>query len=132
MSRKVLMVLLVAAMSTLVGCWSHSFSYADKTPAGEQEVGRTHLVFGLISDDPLMAYELCPSGVQGVHTQHTFGDMLLSCLTANIYTPNTVTVTCASGAAHNFYLDANDEVVAQQSFDENGTLVAENVKSDVL
>ena len=132
MSRKVFMFLLVAAASTMLGCWSHSFTYSDKAPGGEQEVGRTFLIMGLIADDPLMAYELCPSGVQGVETVHTFVDMFLTCLTAQLYTPNTVRVTCASGAAHNFYLDANEDVVAQQSFDEEGTLVAEHIKSDVL
>lgn len=133
MERNIFMITLLAAVMFMTGCFSTTFSYADRSPGRTDEVGRTFLIYGLInSNDPLPAYELCPEGVQSVETIHTFGDQLLGCLTIGIYTPNTVRVTCASGAAHNFYLDEDDEVVAQQSFDESGTLVSETVASDVL
>ena len=133
MKRSLTGILLLAAVTLVTGCFSTTFSYSNRAPGRTDEVGRTFLIRGLInSNDPLRAYDLCPEGVQSVETVHTFGDQFLGCLTIGIYTPNTVRVTCASGAAHNFYLDENDEVVAQQSFDEDGTLMSESVASDVL
>lgn len=133
MKRSALLIVLVAAMTLASGCFSTTFQYSNKTPGRTEEVGRTFLIYGLVnSNDALKAYDLCPEGVQSVQTVHTFGDQFLGCLTIGIYTPNTVRVTCASGAAHNFYLDEDDNVVARQSYDESGTLVSETVASDVL
>lgn len=127
-------LILTLALSTfLVGCYSSTFQYSNKSPGRTEQVGRTFLIFGLVnSNEVLRAQDLCPEGVQGVETIHTFGNMFLSCLTFNIYTPNTVRVTCQSGAAHNFYLNDEEEVVAQQSFDSEGNMIAETVSSDVL
>lgn len=133
MKRSTRMIMLLAAVALSTGCFSTTFSYTNKAPGRTEEVGRSFLIRGLIDlNDPLRAYELCPEGVQSVETIHTFGDGFLGCLTVGIYTPNTVRVTCAAGAAHNFYLDEQDEVVAQQSFDESGQLISESVASDVL
>ena len=133
MNRNVTGILLLAAVTLLTGCFSTTFSYSNRAPGRTDEVGRTFLIRGLInSNDPLKAYDLCPEGVSSVEVIHTFGDQFLGCLTIGIYTPNTVRVTCQSGAAHNFYLDADDEVIAQQSFDETGALLNESVASDVL
>lgn len=133
MKRSITGILLLAAVTFLTGCFSTTFSYSNRAPGRTDEVGRTFLIRGVVnSNDPLRAFDLCPEGVSSVETLHTFGDSFLGCLTLQIYTPNTVRVTCQSGAAHNFYLDAEDEVVAQQSFDENGTLMSESVASDVL
>ncbi len=133
MKRSVSVIVLLAAVSFMTGCFSTTFSYTNKTPGRTEDVGRTFLIRGLVDlNDPLRAYELCPEGVQSVETVHTFGDQFLGCITVGIYTPNTVRVTCAGGGAHNFYLNEDDEVVAQQSFDENDTMVSEVVASDVL
>lgn len=133
MKRSVCMIVLLAAVTFVTGCFSTTFSYTNKSPGRTEDVGRTFLIRGLVDlNDPLRAYELCPEGVQSVQTVHTFGDGFLGCITAGIYTPNTVRVTCAAGSAHNFYLNESDEVVAQQSFDETGTMVSETVASDIL
>lgn len=130
MKRHILLALLLSAAMLATGCFSTTFQYSSKAPAaGEpQEAGRAFLIRGLINlNDPLRAYDYCPSGVQSVETVHTFGDMFLGCLTAGIYSPNTVRVTCASGAAHNFYLDENDDVVAHQSVDASGNVLSEEL-----
>lgn len=133
MNRSISGILLLVAVTFLTGCFSTTFSYSNRSPGRTDEVGRTFLIRGLInSNDPLRAYDLCPEGVASVEVIHTFGDQFLGCLTIGIYTPNTVRVTCQSGAAHNFYLDDNDEVLASQSFDESGELLSESVASDVL
>lgn len=129
MKRHILLALLLSAAMFATGCFSTTFQYSSRAPAGQaQEAGRAFLIRGLINlNDPLRAYDYCPSGVQSVETVHTFGDMFLGCLTASIYTPNTVKVTCASGAAHNFFLDENDSVVARQSVDASGAVVSEEI-----
>ncbi len=133
MKRSITGIPLLAAVTMLTGCFSTTFSYSNRAPGRTDEVGRTFLIRGLVnSNDPLRAYDLCPEGVSGVEVIHTFGDQFLGCLTIGIYTPNTVRVTCQSGAAHNFYLDANDDVIAHSSFDESGELLNESLVSDVL
>ena len=129
--KKTLLALIIVFFST--GCLSSVFQYSNKTPGRTEQVGRTFLIFGIVnSNDVLRANDLCPEGIQSVETIHTFGNLFLACLTFNIYTPNTVRVTCQSGAAHNFYLNEDDEVVAQQTFDVEGKMIAETVSSDVL
>lgn len=133
MKRSVCMIVLLAAVTFITGCFSTTFSYTNRSPGRTEDVGRTFLIRGLVDlNDPLRAYELCPEGVQSVQTVHTFGDGFLGCITVGIYTPNTVRVTCAAGAAHNFYLNEEDEVVAHQTFDEAGTMVSETFSSDIL
>lgn len=133
MKRSICMILLLAAVTFLTGCWSTTFTYSNKAPGRVEEVGRTFYIFGLIDgNDALRGYELCPEGVQSVQKIHTFGDMLLTCITLSIYSPNTVRVTCVGGGGHNFYLDENDDVVAHQSFDSNGEVIDEAISSDIL
>lgn len=133
MKRSITGILLLAAVTLVTGCFSTTFSYSNRSPGRTDEVGRTFLLRGVVnSNDPLKAYDLCPEGVASVETIHTFGDGFLGCITFQIYTPNTVRVTCQSGAAHNFYLDENDEVIASSSYDEDGTLTSQSVASDVL
>ena len=134
MKRSVCTILLLAAAVTLLaGCWKTTFVYNKGVPGRVEEVGRTFMLLGLIDrNDPLRAYELCPEGVKSVEKVHTFGDGLLTCLTLTIYSPNTIRVTCKGGAGHNFYLDEDDELIAQQRFDEDGSLVGEPITSDIL
>lgn len=53
-------------------------------------------VFGLIPPSTVETKAQCPSGVARVETQHSFLNMLASFLTWNIYSPVSITVTCAS------------------------------------
>lgn len=132
MKRTACGFLLLAAATFLSGCYSTTFSYSNRAPGRLEEVNRTFLIRGLVnSNDPLRAYEVCPEGVASVEVVHTFVDSLLGCVTLQIYTPNTVRVTCQGGAAHDFYLDENDEVIAQQSYD-HGMSLDHTVASDVL
>lgn len=128
-----LVAALLVLLSGLTGCYRQTFVYPDRGTAAVQEVGVTHLIYGLVTSDPYVkAFEICPTGVAQVDTVVTFGDGFLGCLTAGIYTPNTVVVTCASGTGHNFYLDENDKVVAHEVLDEQGAVVDTRLVSDVL
>jgi Bor protein len=54
-------------------------------------------IFGLVPPKTVEAASECPNGVATVETQHSFLNSLVAFLTLDIYTPMTITVTCASG-----------------------------------
>lgn len=127
------LLLLIAVGS--VGCMRTTFEYPDRQPGQTVDVSRTFYVFGLIDGNkrPLVAHEVCGGPVQSVQTIHTLGNMCLGCITLNIYTPNTVRITCAAGSVHNFYLDEEDTVVGHEVVDgETGEVVQREFRSDVI
>jgi hypothetical protein len=69
-------------------------------PAGTQVIEKSFAsgwVYGLVPPSPVQAMSQCPSGVSKVETQLSFVNQLVSALTAGIYTPMWIKVTCASG-----------------------------------
>jgi len=52
-------------------------------------------IYGLIPPAPLATQSSCPSGVSKVETQMSFLNGLVGGITWGIYTPITITVTCA-------------------------------------
>ena len=54
-------------------------------------------ILGLVPPPPVETAGKCPNGVAKVETQQTFLNGLVSFLTSGIYTPWSVTVSCASG-----------------------------------
>jgi hypothetical protein len=52
---------------------------------------------GIISPDPIDAKAACVNGVARVETQHSFLNQLVGIATLAIYTPISITVTCATG-----------------------------------
>lgn len=135
MKKTALLLTLLMAVATLSGCYKTSFAYNNMRPSGDvTEESRTHLLFGLVAPDrAYRADRVCPGGVQSVEYYASFGNMCLSCLTINIYTPRTVKVTCAAGGAHNFYLNEQDQVVAHESIDPvTGQSTVEDFSSSVF
>ena len=55
-------------------------------------------VFGLVPAKPIDFRQQCPSGAAVVETQQSFANGLVRLVTLGIYTPQSVRVTCASGA----------------------------------
>ena len=129
---------LLGALLTLIpltGCYKTSFVYTNASPGDVTEESRTFMFFGLSGPDkPYRADKVCAGkGVQSVETFASFGNSCVSCISLQIYTPRTVKVTCASGSAHNFYLDDQDRVVAHELVDsKTGRTVTEDFTSDVL
>jgi hypothetical protein len=137
MKNVVLLVALVTmAFGSLVGCRSNTFDYPDRQADGRMmEESRAFLLYGLIdsNDGPLIAHQLCNGPVKSVETVHTIGNMCVSCITLNIYTPNTVRVECASGVGHQFYLDENDVAVGHEEIDlETGEVLQSNFQADFI
>jgi len=56
-------------------------------------------IFGLVAADPIETRQSCPTGVAIVTTETSFMNGLLGALTIGIWTPQHVTITCASGTA---------------------------------
>ena len=54
-------------------------------------------IFGLVAPSPVETMSKCPGGVAKVETQLSFVNQLVGWLTAYIYTPMSIKVTCAQG-----------------------------------
>ncbi len=136
MKNVFVVALLAISLGGLMGCLSNTFDYPNRDSDGRiMEEGRTFYVFGLVdgNDGPLVAHQVCNGPVKSVESIHTLGNMCVGCLTLNIYTPNTVVVTCAAGTAHNFYLDEDDAVVGHEVIDvESGEIMESNFQADFI
>ena len=136
MKNVFVVALLAISLGGLMGCLSNTFDYPSRDSDGRiMEEGRSFLFFGLVdsNDGPLVAHQVCNGPVKSVETIHTLGNMCVGCLTLNIYTPNTVVVTCAAGTAHNFYLDEDDAVVGHEVIDvESGEIMESNFQADFI
>lgn len=131
-----LIALLTMVFGGLLGCRSNVFDYPSRQSDGrEVEESRTFFIYGLIdgNDGPIIAHQLCNGPVKSVETVHTIGNICLSCITLQIYTPNTVRITCASGVGHQFYLDENDVAVGHEAIDlETGEVLESNFQADFI
>jgi len=97
-SRQLLAVAVLAVAST--GCFQQVVRSG--LPAGQTIVDQPWVstwIFGLVEADPIDVRVQCPRGVAVVRTQQSFANGLVGILTLGIYTPQHVTVTCASGTA---------------------------------
>lgn len=71
-------------------------------PAGTTTISRpwtATYVFGLVAAKEIETASQCPGGVARVETQQSFLNSLAGMLTFGIYTPQTVTITCAAGGS---------------------------------
>ena len=80
------------------GCYHVSvITCAPASPTVIDKQWQNSFVFGLVPPDQLESRGQCNWGVAKVETERSFLNGLVGALTANIYTPIHVTVTCASG-----------------------------------
>lgn len=77
--------------------WAHSFLY------------------GLVPPSTVETATECPNGVAQVETQLSFLNQLASFLTGGLYTPMTITVTCAAPVAAAELIDAQGNGLAAAS-----------------
>lgn len=92
--RRLLAVLVLSA--SLSGCYRATVNTG--LPAGTARVERdwAHgFLWGLVPPTPMDVGASCPRGVARVETQHSFLNQLAAGLTWGIYTPLTITATCA-------------------------------------
>mgnify|MGYP000080997955 CR=1 FL=1 len=70
-----------ATGTPIVTPWAHSF------------------IYGIVPPKITETAQSCPGGVAKVETQHSFLNGLVAALTGGIYTPMTITVSCAGARA---------------------------------
>ena len=94
--------MLFAGVSALMlsGCY-HAVIDTGRAPNGTtiQRPWAHGFIAGLVPPSVTETAKQCPSGVAKVETKHSFLNGLVAGLTYGIYTPMTITVTCAGNAA---------------------------------
>ena len=87
---------LVALAVCVSGCY-HATIETGVAPSAQtiQRDWAPGWLYGLVPPSTTETQQKCPAGVSKVETQLSFPNMLASFITFSIYTPMTVTVTCA-------------------------------------
>jgi len=129
MKRLFSLLLLPIVALALSGCYSAQVT-TDKQPSGEviEKKWATGFVAGLATPGAKIdAAQQCSNGVAMVETEVSFLNQLATFVTFNLYSPMSVTVTCASGGSMSTLmppLDLEDQIEI-----EDGTLQAAALKS---
>lgn len=98
--RRTLLLVVSAAAVVLTGCY-HAVVDTGR-PAGDVVISKpwaNSFVYGLVPPPVEQTAQQCKSGVAKVETQHSFLNSLVGGITWGIYTPMTITVTCARSNA---------------------------------
>jgi hypothetical protein len=105
--------LCAASLIVLAGCY-HATVETGATPSTVviDKSFASSWIYGLVPPSTVSTASKCPNGVAKIETQHSFLNQLVGFLTAGIYTPIQIKVTCA--AANSASADAPAlRVVAQ-------------------
>jgi len=88
--------LVLGALVFLGGCY-HATIETGATPATTtlEKHWAAGWIYGLVPPSTVETQQKCPKGPAKVETQLSFPNMLVGYLTAGIYTPMDVVVTCA-------------------------------------
>ena len=97
MSRSMAVLATAATLVCMTGCY-HQTVNTGLSPAPGPVINKTAGVsFWGLSGAEVDATRECPNGVAVVETQQTFLNGLIAGLTLGLYTPQTVSITCAAG-----------------------------------
>ena len=99
MNRKLKCAALVLGLAA-AGCYR--VAYETDLPAGGPVRTQTATFFlgGLIGETTVDLQALCPNGVARWQNEASPVDTILTYVTVGIFTPRTITVTCAGGRAY--------------------------------
>lgn len=98
--RRALAAVVAASAFSLTGCY-HAVVETGR-PAGDVVINKpwvNSFVYGLVAPPVQQVADQCRGGVAKVETQHSFLNGLVAGITWGIYTPMTITVTCARANA---------------------------------
>ncbi|PSQ68915.1 MAG: hypothetical protein BRD26_07330 [Bacteroidetes bacterium QH_1_64_81] len=101
MKRFVSLLLIPVFALALSGCF-HAEVTTDKQPSGQtiEKPWATGFLFGLaMPGAKIDAAQQCSNGVAKVETKQSFLNGLAAGFTFNLYTPMSVTITCAAGGS---------------------------------
>jgi hypothetical protein len=114
---------------SLAGCY-HATITTGLPAAGAPKVTWAHSwVYGLVPPAVVQAESECANGVAQVETHHTFVNQLVGALTWGIYTPITITVTCAA-AGTGAQPDDSASVTVEYGSDHSAVMGAFAAASD--
>jgi hypothetical protein len=88
----------VGALVLTAGCY-HAVVETGRPSSGQiiENEWASSWIAGLVPPATVNTASQCPNGVSKVETKHSFLNMLAGFVTFNIYSPMTITVTCATG-----------------------------------
>jgi hypothetical protein len=88
-------------------------------------------LWGLVAAQPVDVRQECPGGVAVITTEQSFVNGLVSVITIGIYTPQHVTVTCATGTAMLPSGAREIRIPSDASASERATLVDDAIRQSV-
>jgi hypothetical protein len=89
-------------------------------------------LWGLVAAQPIDARQQCPSGVAAITTEQSFVNGLVALVTVGIYTPQHVTITCASGGTASLPRGAKEfQIPSNASAEQRTTIMNQAVESAV-
>ncbi len=118
-SREFSLLLIPIVALALSGCYSAQVT-TDKQPSGEviEKKWATGFVAGLATPGAKIdAAQQCSNGVAMVETQVSFLNQLATFVTFNLYSPMSVTVTCAAGGSMSSLMPAPEFMVPSEAED---------------
>lgn len=112
-ARSTSVVMLVVLALAAGGCFQHTFTLGEGAPDGAlaYKAWHHHWLFGLIRpefQEETVVAKLCPSGNATIHEETSFLNGLIDVLIGIIYSPTTVTITCADGSQTEVALESED------------------------
>jgi hypothetical protein len=84
------------------GCATHTINYKNPTaPMGgaTQEAKQSFFLWGLVGGSEVDLNRMCPAGVSQIQSKTSVGDQIFTILTGGIYSPMSVSVSCATGGS---------------------------------
>jgi hypothetical protein len=89
-------------------------------------------LWGLVAAQPIDARQACPSGVAVITTEQSFVNSLVAVVTLGIYTPQHVTITCASGGTASLPHGAKEfQIPSNASPDQRASIANQAVESAI-
>jgi hypothetical protein len=119
--RSTLRLALVPALLALGACYHVIVDTG--LPANGTKIEKpwaNSFIFGLVPPPVVESAGKCPNGVAKVETQQTFLNGLVSALTSGIYTPWSITVSCASrgSASTSKVIRVGEEASAKEAIEK--------------
>ena len=101
--------LVLAAAVIFASCYNARVN-TGLTPGDQviEEAWAASWIYGAVSPKTVEVAAQCPNGVAQVHTYHSFLNLLVGALTAGIFTPMSIEVTCAAGGMSEEAAGASD------------------------
>jgi len=109
--------LAVPAVALLVasGCYRATIDTGLASSHRSEKIWAHSWIAGLIPPAVVSAVNECDNGVARVETVHTFLNQVVAAVTFGIYTPITITVTCAAASTAQEVLDSEDQLSVSEA-----------------